>query len=244
MTTTEKRTKQTTIETNDIKRAVALVNTVVQSNDRIGRIIGESGSGKSTITKHLASTIDAIRIVPWAGITRKAVLQLVGQPLGIPTHLAQDALMLQIKEFLQDEEIIIVIDECNHLNWKHLEILRYLPDECNAALILSGTPLFEQLFNVGRSHVYLQQLKSRIGTKQIHLQPLTVKDVAAYVMQPRMQDKVSQPLAKEFYRNTGKGNWRFATELMDACQRVMATNQKTTLTKEVIQAAAVTLDQN
>jgi DNA transposition AAA+ family ATPase len=240
-----KTNKYNIVETNDIKRAVALVNTVLESNDRIGRIIGASGSGKTTISEYLAANMDVIRITPWAGISRKGILQLVAQPLGISQHLSLDALMFQLREFLQTEQIIIVIDECNHLNWKHLEILRYLPDECNAALILSGTPLFEQLFNVGRSHVYLQQLKGRIGTKEIHLEPLRAKDVAAYVMQPRMEpQKVTQPLAKEFYRYTDKGNFRIATDLMGACERVMTTNQKAELTKEVIQAAAATLDLN
>ncbi|TQF71766.1 ATP-binding protein [Pseudoalteromonas luteoviolacea] len=232
-----------TIETNDIKRAVQLVNTTANANERVGRIIGNPGTGKSTITKYLEREMGAIRIVPWEGIGEKALLALVCQGIGIFTNSAsRDTLMMRLREFLQGQRVIVVIDECNHLNWKHLELLRYLPDECEVTLILSGTRIFEETFSLGKSKIYLEQLTGRIGTKQLHISKMNIKEVAGYVLKPRLSHEISKDLAKHFYQFTDKGNWRTANALMSQCERILQESQLNELTNEIISTAASTLE--
>ncbi|MCG7551331.1 ATP-binding protein [Pseudoalteromonas sp. Of7M-16] len=231
-----------TIETNDIKRAVQLVNVTANSNERVGRIIGAPGTGKSTITKYLKNEMGAIRVAVWKDIGAKALLQLVCDGIGMSVNKAsKDTLMIRLREFLLGQKVIVVIDECNHLNWKHLELLRYLPDECEVTLILSGTRIFEEQFSMGNNKIYLEQLTGRIGTKQLHISTMNVKEIAGYVLKPHLSQEVTRDLAKHFYQFTQKGNWRTANALMTQCLRILQDSPLDELTNEIISTAASTL---
>lgn len=229
------------VETNDSRRSVELVNNVLQARDKFGRIIGNPGTGKTQITHYLAHKFGAIRVCAWFGMTRKTLISIIGKQVGLPANMGKDEIIMRLIQYLQGNEMIIIIDECNHLDWQHLEQLRFLPDECDATLILAGTHVFERKFSTGKDAEYLEQLNGRTGTHKIELNYMSAKEMAAYAIQPRMNAKVSQSLAKEFFKVT-KGSWRFTADLLDACERVMGMGDFETLGIDVLHAAAASLE--
>ena len=131
---------------------------------------------------------------------------------------------------------LLIIDEANHLGWRHIEILRYLPDEAGAGLILIGTDLLERSFYDGRSAVYLRQMAGRIGSKQLRLTPMKDdKELYHYVIIPEF-GQVTKETAKAFMAGC-KGYWRLAHELKEACQRIMTAQGLNKLDEAIVAGA-------
>lgn len=224
------------VQTEQLQQVEALAQAVLDSgSSRVGRITGEPGTGKTVAGHHLADRFNAIRVCANACVSRKTLLQRLCNALDENERGTSDTLLSRIAARVQDR--LVVIDEANHLSWQHMEQLRYLPDEAGAGLILIGTDLLERPFRDGRTVTLLAQLARRIGAKQLRMTAMSSPtEIAAYVIQPRF-GKTSKTTAKVFY-STCKGYWGEATELADACERVMQVEQVTALNETVVQAAS------
>ena len=225
------------IETQALQQTRALAKAIMRARTaRIGRITGAPGTGK-TIAGHFLveeGIGDAVRICANACVSRKTLLQRLCTELELPTRGTIDSLLTAICNEIDGR--LIVLDEANHLTWKHLEQLRYLPDEAGAGLLLIGTELLERSFLDGRTGVYLAQMARRIGGKQLKFMPMVDEtEIAAYVIQPRF-GKTNKTTAKAFHR-AARGFWGEATELADACERTMKVNKISKLNETVITAA-------
>lgn len=216
-----------TIETADLRRAAKMARAIMASRTRIGRLIGEPGSGKTEATKRLTATLDqepatcrrAIRLCMRRGITEAALIRAVAAALGVDAGRGDSTDAIMDAAGARADGVLLILDEANHLHWQHLERLRWLSDEAGAGLLLVGTDLLSRTFRDGRNRVYLAQMVSRIGAKQVTMHPMDIRSVAAYCLTPRF-GQVHKTVAETVHKATG-GWWRECAELADACQRVI-----------------------
>lgn len=232
------------IKTNDIKAVAQMTQAVMDNNDAcVGRISGSPGTGKSIAGRMLVSDFNAIRVCCSAGITRKSLLLRLGRGFGLDDSELRgsaDSLLYILEPLVKGR--LLIFDEANHLNWPHMELLRYLPDECGASIILIGTEILDRKFRDGRSSIYLAQLARRIGGKQVTMGKMTtIEQVGAWAIQPRF-GKVSKATAKAF-KDACHGYWGEACELADTCERVMQSSSIATLNENVVKAATAEMAQ-
>lgn len=223
------------IETQSIKEAAAVAEIVLDAESAaIGEIVGESGTGKSMAGRYLAQKHNAPRVVAYEGITRYRLCRAIAGEIGF-TGRPLDILDLPPG----DARRLLIVDEANKLKWQTLEVLRYLADERGWAVILIGTELYERQFQAARTRELLIQLGRRIGAKRVRFSHMDRASCAAYVIRPRFGDDAAadRAIVTRFWQASRKGNWGEAAELSAACGRIMAANQVSRLTVEVIEAA-------
>ena len=223
------------IETAQVKAAVKLTQAVMASEQsKIGRITGEPGTGKTMIGHYLVEHVGGVRLCVHAGMNNKGLMAGLCWQFGIDDRGTVSGLLMRLARHVAGR--LIVIDEANHLQWNHIETLRYLPDEAGAGLILIGTDLLERSFHDGRSAVYLRQMAGRIGSKQLRLTPMSGEgEITKYVLEPAF-GQVSKTTAKEFMKGCG-GYWRLAHELKEACVRIMQAQEIASLDETVVHGA-------
>lgn len=234
--------------THIMQQAHAMLDTTRQlSNNRIGLILGPPGTGKTVAGNWLTEQFpNAHRLCCYANMSKKQLLVNLASVTGLQsqTSYVYDTVMTWLQHHATNH--IYVIDEANHLSWRHLEALRYLTDEAGASAVLVGTELLTHTLQDRRTATYLAQMNSRIGAKTVKFQPfpdddLGLRQIVSYFLTPRFGlDKPKQSLARAFLKACG-GNWRLGNELADACQRVMNTQNFSELSSDVINAAAVHL---
>ena len=225
------------VVTADMQRAEAMVASVLSSMDaRIGQITGASGTGKTAAGKWLSQRFDGVRVCAIHGLTPGVLLQSVARGFGLTVKFGQIG-VAQVIEVLAPvvRDRLIVVDEANHLSWQCLEALRYLPDEHNAALVFTGTPIFTETLSKAQNRVLMAQLVRRIGAKRVVFDALGLEAIGEYVIGPRFGE-VNKTIAKKFQTYSG-GYWGEAVELADACTRIMAQNQQQKLTETIVDSA-------
>lgn len=219
------------ITTADLRAVGAMALAVMSSSTRVGRVLGEPGTGKTAASHYLRGLeikvedrpISIRRLCCRRGWTEGALVRRVALALGVPNVRGNTDAVLDACESCTTDTLL-VLDEANHLRWQHLERLRYLSDECGLGLILVGTDLLARTFKDARNGVYLAQLARRIGTRQVRMGKLTAKQTAGYVLQPRF-GAVDKDLATYFHSHT-RGFWGESIELADGCARVIAANEQ------------------
>lgn len=229
------------VVTEQAKDALAMCKAVMESRqyERMGQITGDPGTGKTRLTSWLADQLDGIRVECFSGMHDKGLMKAVCRAYNAKgTFMDDSGTASSMLERLLDvvEGQIIFVDEANHLAWRRLEKLRALSDLGGASIILCGTDLLARHLNHYQSRAYTQQLRSRIGTKKIVVQPIKDnKAFGAYVLAPRFPN-ITQETARRF-RVACKGNWRVALGLADACERLMINEGIDRLDADVIATA-------
>jgi DNA transposition AAA+ family ATPase len=221
-------------ETKVVREALELADLVLASENPIGEITGPAGTGKTMAGRAVADRHAAIRVAAWDGITRHQMLRLVAERLGIEGAGSVDKLLARGEDA---ERVLLVVDEANKLNWRALEALRFLADECAVAVILIGTELYSRKFTEARTRPLLLQLGSRIGAKRVSTRHLDRAEVYAHVIRPTFGDVPDKELVTAFWMGCRKGNFREAVELAGECQRLMAANGIQTLTPSILELA-------
>jgi len=230
------------VKTPNAARAyeVCQATLAARRDGRIGQIIGKPGVGKTAITEWLQDEFEGVRIECWDGMNAKSLMQELAQAFnerGIPIDEqgTSNTLLKRLKDCSKD--VLILVDEANHLPWAMLEKLRAIADQGGAAVILCGTDILARRFNDGRVEMYLRQLASRIGAKRVVIDKIrTEKEILNYLLAPRF-GSITKKTAHRF-RVDCDGNWRTALELADTCDRMMQANETAQLDHEIVSAAA------
>lgn len=228
----------TTRRTKFVQQAVSVAQLAMQSINAIAEITGTSGSGKTTAARHMARVLGGVRIACWDGMSRAQVLASVARALGIEGGNAAARLLDRAHgQWAGQERQLIVVDEANKLNWRGLEALRYLADECHCAIVLVGTELYERQFSSQKTRELLLQLGRRIGARRVRMGALDRAACLAHVITPWCGGVADAALVAKFWQACRRGNWGDAVELAAECQRLMQLHQVATLTAPVLEAA-------
>lgn len=225
------------IETVAVQQALVLAHTLLsEDSNRVGKIDGKPGTGKSTIAHYLVNQLGAVRVCAYQGMSTKSLMIDLCMALGLEATGGTAATQIaRLRPHVRGR--LVIVDEANHLKWPQLEGLRFLADEAGMALLLIGTDLMNRQFRSPQTGIYLAQLASRIGAKTLHLTRMRrIDEGQAYVLQP-LFGKVERVTAKRFMQ-VSQGYWRDSLELARACQRLMAPQGLTQLTIDIIDTAA------
>jgi len=145
-------------------------------------VLGPSGIGKTTALKYYCSKHDSAILVE-ADPTqseRKGFLQAILDVLGGPTKGTARALMKDILDRLSGRDVLLIIDEAEHLSIKSLDCARIIAERSGAALVLSG--LEEILMPKLRDDRLAQRILNRISLACL-LSKIEAKDLQQIVEQ-------------------------------------------------------------
>ena len=153
-------------------------------------LTGEIGAGKTTLLRTLVSELDASATLAYLfnpALSDVELLQAINADLGLPADsTSKRELTDELNRFLLAQQaagrrVVVIIDEAQNLAASVLEQLRLLSNleteqEKLLHIILAGQPELREIL----ARPELAQLDQRV-TLRWHLEPLGVKDTAAYV---------------------------------------------------------------
>lgn len=231
------RRKEGPRETKFLREALLTARRIVAADHPIGEITGSPGTGKSTAARAVQEALGGARVACWDGMTRSQLLRAVAQQLGLEGPGAVERMLAERAEASPEERRLVVVDEANKLGWRGLEALRYLADECNVAVLLVGTEIYERQFVSPRSRDYLVQLGSRIGAKRCRMGLLDRAECYTHALRPTVGDVQDREIVTRFWQGARRGVWRDALELAQECRAIMAAQGAQALTLPVLEAA-------
>jgi len=223
-------------DTKFVKEALAVARLAMESDNPIAELTGGTGSGKSTAAKRIVEVLGAKRIACWDGISRHQLLKKAAEALGIEGAGAVDRLLMDAVDD-NAHRVLLVVDEANKLNWRALEALRYLADECRVAVLLVGTEFYERQFTGARTRELLLQLGRRIGAKRSRMGHLDRAETYSHILRPACGDCADKEIVTKFWHGCRKGNWGEGMELAQECRRLMAVHELPALNGAVLDAA-------
>src|SRR5512144_2708267 len=153
-------------------------------------LIGEAGTGKTTLLKKLLDDLDATTRTVFVfntNVTFDEILEYIFGEFDLPVHNGKRLYMLQrLNSFLLEElgkgrNVALLLDEAQDLDYSVLEDLRLLSNletakEKILQIVLSGQPeLGQKLGNPG-----LRQLRQRVAVS-CRLLPLTREELSEYI---------------------------------------------------------------
>lgn len=206
-------------ESKDKQMADFVINEAVRDKE-IAIIVGCAGSGKSTIAKDYSRLHpNAILIEATLHSTARVILDELYERTHISGGRNLHEKVLLIAKELKRRDVVIFIDEAEHLSVRALEDLRRIWDFSSCPLILFGTEIL--LKNLIGKNGELRQLYSRIGGKW-HLKGLS-------------EAETNEVFIKGIHAYT-KGNFRSSVKLYKrACRLAELHNVK--LDKDIIAQA-------
>lgn len=175
---------------NTYQEALAALGYGIQARKGFLSLVGEAGTGKTTLLRHLLDTLDpSVRTVLLMNptVSFDEILEYILMELGIPTEATGKlGRFHRLNEFLIEHaraggNVALLIDEAQDLDPCVLEQLRLLSNletsrEKILQILFAGQPELETKF----ANPALRQLRQRI-TLRVRLRPLTPGEVAPYV---------------------------------------------------------------
>jgi len=175
---------------NTYQEALAALGYGIQARKGFLSLIGEAGTGKTTLLRHLLDTLDpSVRTVLLMNptVSFDEILEYILMELGIPTEATGKlGRFHRLNEFLIEHaraggNVALLIDEAQDLDAGVLEQLRLLSNletsrEKILQILFAGQPELETKL----ANPALRQLRQRI-TMRVRLRPLTPAEVSPYV---------------------------------------------------------------
>lgn len=177
------------------REAIASLNYGITQRKGFITLIGEAGTGKTTLLKRLLEDLDPKTKTVFifnTNVTFEEILEYIFAEFDLPVHNGKKLYMLQrLNTFLLEElrsggNVALLIDEAQDLEFSVLEDLRLLSNletakEKILQIVLSGQPELGQKL----SNPILRQLRQRI-TINCRLLPLSRDEITEY-LQYRLQ---------------------------------------------------------
>ncbi|MEM7700440.1 MAG: XrtA/PEP-CTERM system-associated ATPase [Pseudomonadota bacterium] len=174
------------------KKAMSYLGYGLNQGEGFIVITGEVGAGKSTLVAHLMERIDpkalTVGQVVTTALDGEELIHVVAQAFGLPIEGKDKAAALgAIERFLQEEaregrRCLLIVDECQNLDFTALEELRMLSNFQLGShpllqSLLLGQPEFRRTL---AHHPDLDQLRQRIIASH-HLEALDEGEVEHYI---------------------------------------------------------------
>lgn len=199
------------------REALASLNYGITQRKGFITLIGEAGTGKTTLLNKLLEDLDPKTksvFIFNTNVTFEEILEYIFAEFDLPVHNGKKLYMLQrLNAFLLDElragsNVALLIDEAQDLEFSVLEDLRLLSNletakEKILQIVLSGQPELGQKL----SNPVLRQLRQRIGIN-CRLLPLSRDEITEYI-QYRLQ-AAGCPDAKLFSREAEEQIYHFS----------------------------------
>ncbi len=179
-------------ESSSHKKALSYLGYGLNQAEGFIVITGEVGAGKSTLVAHLMKRIDrsamSVAHVVTSALDGEELIHVVAQSFGLEIDGKDKATALgAIERFLQDEaragrRCLLIVDECQNLDFTALEELRMLSNFQLGShpllqSLLLGQPEFRRTL---AHHPDLDQLRQRIIASH-HLEALDEEEVEQYI---------------------------------------------------------------
>jgi general secretion pathway protein A len=172
------------------REAIASLNYGITQRKGFVTLIGEAGTGKTTLLNKLLDDLDPKTksvFIFNTNVTFEEILEYIFAEFDLPVHNGKKLYMLQrLNAFLLDElrvgsNVALLIDEAQDLEFSVLEDLRLLSNletakEKILQIVLSGQPELGQKL----SNPVLRQLRQRIGIN-CRLLPLSRDEITEYI---------------------------------------------------------------
>jgi len=172
------------------REALASLNYGITQRKGFITLIGEAGTGKTTLLKRLLEDLDPKTKTVFifnTNVTFEEILEYILAEFDLPVHNGKKLYMLQrLNTFLLEElrgagNVALLIDEAQDLEFSVLEDLRLLSNletakEKILQIVLSGQPELGQKL----SNPVLRQLRQRIGIN-CRLLPLSRDEITEYI---------------------------------------------------------------
>ncbi len=172
------------------REALAAVLYGIKSRKGFLTLIGEAGTGKTTLLRRIVDEIEGETRVVFVfnpGVSFDELLEFLCMELGIRSEGGgRLKLMEKLNQFLLEQltdgrNVVVIIDEAQTLEDAVLEELRLLSNletskEKILQIVLSGQPELEEKLR----HPNLRQLRQRIGVRAT-LKPMRSDEIRAYV---------------------------------------------------------------
>jgi general secretion pathway protein A len=172
------------------REAIASLNYGITQRKGFITLIGEAGTGKTTLLKRLLEDLDAktkSEFIFNTNVSFEEILEYIFAEFDLPVHNGKKLYMLQrLNSFLLEElrggsNVALLIDEAQDLEFSVLEDLRLLSNletakEKILQIVLSGQPELGQKL----SNPVLRQLRQRIGIN-CRLLPLSRDEITEYI---------------------------------------------------------------
>lgn len=205
--------------TTEFKRALGFIDDI-RKRRKLGCIIGSPGSGKTTLIKEYAKSIEnVVYIEAFEGMRETELLEIMADSLGI--DFVKGSLYKKTKHIIDGydgKEIMFVIDEAEYLEkWdvSKFETLRKIWDNTKIPIIFVGTDNLEAtLTKGGNSNKNLSQLYRRIYKMRFEgIREKEVREILSQYNLEREAENLLVALAID-YKHGGMGNF---TEVLELC---------------------------
>src|SRR5262245_10447040 len=234
-----------------IEEAVAALTYGVEQRKGFLSLVGEVGTGKTTLLRHLLDSVAPSTrtvLLLYPTVQFEEMLVFILQELGIPTEGAGKLVLLQrLHEFLLEHtsaggNAALLIDEAQDLDARVLEELRLLSN------LETGTQKILQIVLVGQpelerklAQAELRQLRQRIAL-HVRLRTLSPAEVGAYIrarleLAGARDAAIFTPDALARVAEVTQGIPRVVNVLCDACLVAGYASETRPITRAVVDEA-------
>jgi general secretion pathway protein A len=234
-----------------IEEAVAALTYGVEQRKGFLSLVGEVGTGKTTLLRHLLDSVTPSTrtvLLLYPTVQFEEMLVYILQELGIPTDGAGKLVLLQrLHEFLLEHtsaggNAVLLIDEAQDLDARVLEELRLLSNletgtQKILQIVLAGQPELERKL----AQADLRQLRQRIAL-HVRLRTLSPAEVGAYIrarleLAGARDAAIFTPDALARVAEVTQGIPRVVNVLCDACLVAGYASETRPITRAVVDEA-------
>jgi DNA transposition AAA+ family ATPase len=200
-------------------------------NSSIGVVYGHAGYGKSTAIQHFcALNSRAVYTLYMEGYSLPMMVRdIVNQLQGTPARGLDNNINL-IRESCLVYRKLLVVDEADRLPIKNLEMLRNINEKCSLPVLLVGE------HSLSSKMTSLPRLESRIRSKPLVFQPLSLQDISNFYQQACSIDITTNKKVLKRILQLCHGDFRVMVNDAHQILTVMNTNGISELNMAVIHA--------